>query len=125
MLFSASIKDKVDKLGEIVHSKPVLVDVQFKETISEPGKNLTLFGFELIKGLRINNTPILCKGVTLKKGDISYIAGSNAKTIILAGSVIRLSAPELILESGLFKEDYLCATEYKIVKTRARKPVSR
>ncbi|MGX9415750.1 hypothetical protein ACWU4D_00230 [Vibrio sp. WJH972] len=120
-VFSASVKDKVDVLGEIVHSKPVAVDVEFKETISEPKKDLTVFGFELIKGVRINNTPIFCKGVVLKKGDVSYIAGISAKTIVLAGSVIRLTVPEQMLESDFFKEDYMCSTRVTVVKTRKRK----
>lgn len=115
-VFSASVKEKVDQLGAIVHSPRVLVEVRFKETISQPGKSLTLFGFELVKGLNINHTPILYKAVTLKKGDITYIPGLNAKTIVMADSVVRLSVPKLMLESPLFREDYLCATEYKIVK---------
>lgn len=117
-VFSASVKHKVDELAQVLHSKPVVVEVEFYETISEPGKSLTLFGFELIKGLRINHVPILNKGVSLKKGDISYIAGKEAKTIVLAGSVIRLVVPQNMLDHPTFREDYLCVTQYKIVKTR-------
>jgi hypothetical protein len=118
-VFSASVKDKVDALGEIVRSKPVVVEVEFNETLSEPGKSLTLFGFELIKGLRINNAPTLNKGITLKKGDITYVGGQQAKTIVLAGSIVRLSVPQRMLESRLFREDYLCATQYKVIKARS------
>lgn len=117
-VFSASVKDKVEELRNIVQSELTLVQVEFKETISEPNKSLTLFGFELVKGININRTPILCSGITLKKGDITYIPSNNSKTIIQAGSIIRLSAPKLILESNKFKEDYLCATEYRVIKTR-------
>jgi hypothetical protein len=117
-VFSASVKDKVDQLAQVLRSKPVLVEVEFNETISEPGKSLTVFGFELIKGLRINHMPILNKGIFLKKGDISYIAGKEAKTIVLAGSIIRLTVPQKMLELRAFREDYLCATQYRIVKRR-------
>lgn len=115
-VFSASIKEKVDQLGKIVHSKPVIVEVTFKETISEPGKNLTLFGFELVKGLNINHTPMLHKSIRIKKGDLTYIVGKDSKTIIQAGSIIRLSVPKLMLEASSFKEDYFSALQYKIVR---------
>ncbi|RJX75151.1 hypothetical protein DZ860_00230 [Vibrio sinensis] len=115
-VFSASVQDRVEQLGQIVHSPVVLVEVKFKETISQPSKSLTLFGFELVKGLNINHTPILHRNVVLKKGDITYIPGLNSKSIILADSVLRLPVPKLMLESPSFKEDYLCVTEYKIVK---------
>ncbi len=123
-VFSASVKPQVDSLREIVQSDQVTVEVEFKETISQPKKNLTLFGFELVKGLSINLVPTLHKNITVKKGDISYISGQEAKTIVRAGTVVRLLVPKLMLESALFREDYLSAINYKVISRRKRRSYS-
>ena len=120
-VFSGSVKDQVTKLETIVRSKQVTVEVLFKETITAPQKALTLFGFELVKGLNINFTPIMHKGVTVKKGDISYVAGPDAKTIARAGTLVRLSVPQQMVESTLFREEYFAALDYRVIKTRAKR----
>lgn len=120
-VFSASVQDKVKSLGEIIHSETVLVEAIFKETISKPDKSLTLFGFELVKGMNINHTPIFHYGIVLKKGDITYITGNNSKTIVRSGTVVRLQAPRLILESCSFKEDYLSAVQYRVIRRKIKR----
>ncbi|MBD1559281.1 hypothetical protein HC752_20275 [Vibrio sp. S9_S30] len=122
-VFSASVQRKVEQLSNIVHSAPITVEAEFKETLSESNKGLTLFGFELVKGLKINHLPIFHKGVTLQKGDISFIPGKNSKTIVRAGTVIRITVPELILTSKNYREDYLAAVNIKTI--RGRKPGKR
>ncbi|WP_394144235.1 hypothetical protein [Vibrio atypicus] len=117
-VFSASVKEKVDQLYEVVHSEPKLVEVEFKETISMPGKGLSLFGFELVKGLNPNHTPIFHHGVTRKKGNISFIVSSSSKTVAVAGSVVRLYVPHLMLEDKRFREDYFAAINYRVVRQR-------
>ncbi|WP_264875375.1 hypothetical protein [Vibrio agarivorans] len=118
-VFSKSLQDKVEQLAAIVKSEQVTVEVEFKETISQPQKQLTLFGFELIQGLNIDFTPRLHKGIIVKKGDISFISGANAKSIVRAGTVVRLQVPKSMVESPKFHEDYLAATNYKTVRRRA------
>ena len=120
-VFSGSVKDQVSHLETIVHSKPVTVEVLFKETITAPQKELTLFGVELVKGLNINFTPIMHKGITVKKGDISYVTGPNAKTIARAGTLVRLIVPQQMLESTLYREEYFAALDYRVIKTRAKR----
>ncbi|MEZ9233722.1 hypothetical protein AB4259_21930 [Vibrio amylolyticus] len=124
-VFSSSVNDQVENLRQIVHSEPVTVEAEFKETISQPGRDLTLFGFELVKGLNVNFTPILSQGVTLKKGDISYIVGTTSKSIARAGTVVRLVVPKLMLESDKFREDYFAAISYRTIRSKAKRNPSR
>lgn len=120
-VFSASVKEKVDKLGEVVNSELKLVEVEFRETVSMPGKQLSLFGFELVKGLNVNNLPILHKGVIVKKGNISFIVNQSPKTIAIAGTKVRLYVPELMLDNPQFKEDYAAALSYRVIRQRKKR----
>ncbi|MGR5169527.1 hypothetical protein ACPV5L_20365, partial [Vibrio astriarenae] len=61
--FSKSLQDKVEQLADIVTSEQVTVEVEFNETISQPQKQLTLLGFELIQGQNIDFTPRLHKRI--------------------------------------------------------------
>ncbi|EJE4555859.1 hypothetical protein [Vibrio parahaemolyticus] len=119
-VFSASQKDKVNALQKIIISEPVTVEVTFKETISQPEKNLTIFGFELIKGLNIDFTPIFHKGVQVKKGDLSFIVGKSSKSIARAGTVVRISVPKLMLNDDRYKENYSAALNYRIIRSRRK-----
>ncbi|GAD80829.1 hypothetical protein [Vibrio ezurae] len=115
-VFSSSVKDKVEQLRSIVKSRQILVEIKFKETISHLGKNLTIFGYETVKGIKVNNAPILGSGITLKKGDITFINSPISKIIIRSGTVLRLKIPEKMLISEVFREDYLAATDLSVLK---------
>lgn len=119
-VFSTSVQEKVNKLDEVVRSEPKLVEVVFKETISMPSKQLSLFGFELVRGLNPNQTPIFHKGVTVKKGSITFIVNHSSKTIARAGTVVRLNVPELMLDNPDFKEDYMAALDYRVIRQRKK-----
>lgn len=119
-VFSASVADKVELLRQIIHSPQKELEVTFKETISMPNKSLSLFGFELVKAIKRNHETIFHRGITLKKGTISYIASDNSKTVALADSVVRLTVPQGMLEDKRFREDYFAALDYRVVKS-ARK----
>jgi hypothetical protein len=120
-VFSASVKEKVDKLGEVVNSELKLVEVEFRETVSMPSKQLSLFGFELVKGLSVNNLPIFHKGVVVKKGNISFIVNQSPKTVAIAGTKVRLNVPELMLDNPQFKEDYAAAFSYRVIRQRKKR----
>ncbi|CAM3157793.1 hypothetical protein [Vibrio rarus] len=115
-VFSSSVKDKVEHLKKIVKSRQKLVEVEFKETLSHLGRSLTVFGYDTVKGMRVNNTPILGAGITLKKGDITFINSPVSKVVIRSGTVLRLKVPEKMLESAIFREDYLAAANIKVLK---------
>ncbi len=120
-VFSASLQEKVNDLQQVIQSEVVTVEVTFKETVSEPEKNLTLFGFELIKGLNIDFTPILHKGIQVKKGDISFVVGHASKSIARAGTVVRLSVPKLMLDNDKYKENYSAAYSYRVIRPRKKR----
>lgn len=120
-VFSASVKEKVDRLGEVVHSEPKLVEVEFRETVSMPSKQLSLFGFELVKGLNPNNLPIFHTGVSVKKGNVSFIVNHSSKTVATAGTKVRLYVPELMLDNPQFKEDYAAALSYRVIRQRKKR----
>ncbi|MCG6212747.1 hypothetical protein K6U56_12310 [Vibrio furnissii] len=119
-VFSASQKIKVEALREVIASDPVTVEVTFKETICQPDKNLTLFGFDLIKGLNIDFTPILHKGIQVKKGDLTFVVGESSKSIARAGTVVRLSVPKMMLEEDKYKESYFAALDYRLIRSRKK-----
>ncbi|MEZ9786610.1 hypothetical protein AB4339_17330 [Vibrio breoganii] len=115
-VFSASVKDKVEQLRTIVRARQKVVEVEFKETISHLGRSLTVFGYETVKGMKANNSPILGPGITLKRGDITCINAPISKVIVRSGTVLRLKVPENMLDSEIFREDYLAATNVKVLK---------
>ena len=120
-VFSASVSDKVDQLRQIIHSPKKILEVTFKETISMPNKSLSLFGFELVKGIKRNHEPIFHRGVCLKKGTISYVVSDTSKTVALAGSIVRLTVPEGMLEDKRFKEEYFAALDYRMIKSSRKR----
>jgi hypothetical protein len=104
-----------------VNSELKLVEVEFRETVSMPSKQLSLFGFELVKGLNVNNLPIFHKGVVVKKGTISFIVNQSPKAVAIAGTKVRLYVPELMLDNPQFKEDYAAALSYRVIRQRKKR----
>ncbi len=115
-IFSQSVEEKVHALNEIIRSQPIIVEAEFKETITELGKELSLFGYPLVKGLRLNNSPILHKDIRIRAGDIAFIPGVSSKTIARAGTKVRLKIPQAMLDNADFKEDYFAALTIRKVR---------
>ncbi|TFH92168.1 hypothetical protein [Vibrio ouci] len=120
-VFSKSVEDRVIFLSKLLSSPEVSIEATFRETISTPKKELSLFGYELVKGHNLNNSPILHKNIKLCSGDISFIPGVNSKTIVRSGTTIRLTIPEGILNCSDFKEDYFAAIKIRKLKSKSIK----
>ncbi|GLT17488.1 hypothetical protein GCM10007938_12650 [Vibrio zhanjiangensis] len=113
-VFSSSVEDKVRELENIIHGEEEYCEVTFKETVTIHNQELTLFGYPIISS--INATSInTVKGVKLHSGNIAVL---GTKTIVVAGTRVRLFVPKLMREHQGFREDYLCAT----LTDKKRKP---
>lgn len=118
-VFSSLMKDKVDKLNDIINSEKIYIEALFEETVSQINKPLTLYGFPLIKNSDQKGHVILHFGIKLAAGEIArFNSGSQEKSVILAGSKIKMFVPKSMLEDSFFQEDYLCIVNVK----KARKP---
>ncbi|RTZ15802.1 hypothetical protein EJ063_12065 [Vibrio aquaticus] len=120
-VFSASVQEQVEALRKIVQSPPKLVEVTFHETITMPDKTLSLFGFELVKGMYAHRIPMMHKGVQLKGGDVIFVVEKPMHTIALPGTIVRLHVPESMIEDPDFREDYFGALSYRIIKQRVNR----
>lgn len=116
-VFSQSVEPKVQALSKIIHSPAIIVEAEFRETITAPEKKLSLFGYELVKGIKLNNSPILHNDIKICAGDISFIPGAHSKTIARAGTKVRIKIPQEMFNNPEFKEDYFAAINIKKVRT--------
>ncbi|WED21690.1 hypothetical protein L3Q72_13915 [Vibrio sp. JC009] len=110
-VFSASVEDKVRELEAVIHSRQIVIQADFRENITVTQKPLTLFGFELVKSVGIDYAPVFYKGIRLVSGNIAHIITPPKRTIVEAGTGIRLQVPEAMLTSAAFKEDYIGAVD--------------
>ncbi len=121
-VFSIAVQEEVNKLAELIQSEQIYVEATFKETITVYNKPLTLFGYPLIKSVASNNKVTLHKGMRLMAGDLARLVTDEDKTIILAGSRVRLYVPSLFLDADGFHEDYLCSVEVNKKRKPKQKP---
>ncbi len=121
-VFSIAVQNEVNKLAELIQSEQIYVEATFKETITVYNKPLTLFGYPLIKSVASNNKVTLHKGMRLMAGDLARLVTDEDKTIILAGSRVRLYVPSLFLDADGFHEDYLCSVEVNKKRKPKQKP---
>ncbi|WP_375751754.1 hypothetical protein [Vibrio sp. HN007] len=110
-VFSASVEDKVRELESIILSKNVIIQAEFRENISVTEKPLTLFGFELVQRVDVNYQAVLNKGIRLVSGNLVHMVSRPTKTVVEAGTIIRMQVPERMLTSAAFKEDYIGAID--------------
>ena len=113
-VFSTSVEKKVRELENIIQSEEEYVEITFNETVTVHDKAFTIFGYP-ISSTDSNKT---VKGVKLYRGDIAVM---GAKTIVVAGTKVRLFIPKLMREDSSFREDYLCITQME----KKRKPNKR
>ena len=107
-------RKKVRELENIIQSEEEYVEITFNETVTVHDKAFTIFGYP-INSTNSNKT---VKGVKLYRGDIAVM---GAKTIVVAGTKVRLFIPKLMREDSSFREDYLCITQME----KKRKPNKR
>ncbi len=115
-VFSQSLETKVRHLQQQMASPLYWASCQFKETITVMGEPLTLYGFPITQGLNSKLQPIMSKEVKLTRGDLAEMPG---KSVVLAGSVIRLPVPQALFDDPFYHEDFLCVVEV----SKRKKPV--
>ncbi|MCG9595282.1 hypothetical protein L1D15_00955 [Vibrio sp. Isolate25] len=113
-VFSASVEDKVRELESIIRSEEQYFEVTFKETVTLTNQDLTLFGYPVVFSSSRASVQTM-KGIRLHCGDIAVMGN---KTVIVAGTKIRLFVPLAIKDNPDFREDFLCVTEVE----KKRKP---
>ncbi|WP_373433514.1 hypothetical protein ACEO96_14920 [Vibrio anguillarum] len=118
-VFSLSVSNKVEELGRLLHSEIFYIEATFKETLSLIGDDLTLFGYPLVKSVKPDGSVTFEKDIRLMEGDVAVMGcGKVKKTIVLAGSKLRLFVPNELLRTPSFHEDYICVVDLE----KKRKP---
>ncbi|MFW7525946.1 hypothetical protein ACODM8_17650 [Vibrio ostreicida] len=113
-VFSSSVESKVRELESIIQSDTLYLQITFKETVTVFDQVLTLFGYPIVLSASPKAVQTM-KGVRLHRGNIAVM---GHKTVVVAGTQIRLLVPQEMQHNPDFREDFLCATNIE----KKRKP---
>lgn len=99
-LFPAFMTDEVEELDELFNSPPTTVEIIAKHDVFGERCPITLFGVELCRAYSRDSGACMREGVALIAGEVTSCGSSKYwKTVIRAGSTLRLQVP-----SGLLKQ---------------------
>lgn len=118
-VFSSAISHKVENLGNKLNTEEIYIEATFRETVSIIDDELTLFGYPIVKFVTNGNKIVFHNNIKQTSGDIVVTrSGKKKKTIILAGTRIRLFIPKALLSDSSFHEDFMCIVDIE----KKRKP---
>lgn len=98
-LFPAFVADEIEELDELFNSFPIAVEIIAKNDVFGERSPIHLFGVELCRAYSRDSGACIQEGVALITGEVTSCGSSKYwKTVIRAGSTLRLQVPSNLLK---------------------------